>query len=113
MDELRSPALEAANDFFIRKGYEVLELDWKEGDAACDVIAREGDCLVFAFVSASTSGFVSVEKEREDLEKVAATYLASHPDTPDGPIRFDAAEIHVVADERAILRHCTDFLEVD
>ena len=115
MSELKNKAIKAASKFLDRRGYEVIEAEWKsEGDLSIDVIARDEDgTVVFCDVEARTS----IEKglpemtgagSRERREIAAAKWLAAHTEDDtlvDVSIRFDNIAMVLVGESRALLRH--------
>ena len=53
MSELKEKAIKAAEKFLERRGYEVIESNWKsEGGNSLDLVAREDDTVVFVDVYA-------------------------------------------------------------
>lgn len=83
-----------------RKGYTILERNWKLGDLETDIIAQTGNTLVFAEVKTRTAGGFkrpeeAVDKERQmRLATGANAYIRFHK--LDNPWRFDiiAIEMH-------------------
>ena len=47
---------QVAVDYLQRKGYEILERDWKSGHRDLDIIALDGDTIVFVEVKTRRSG---------------------------------------------------------
>lgn len=101
---------EAAARFLDRRGYDIVERNWtcKAGEA--DIIARDGEALVFVEVktrSSAEKGFpaeaVNAAKRRR-YERIAALFLQDY-DVVDVPVRFDVVSIMVVAPDRALIRH--------
>ena len=101
---------EAAVKFLTRRGYDILERNWKCFAGEVDIIAKDGDCIVFLEVKTRTGyekGFPSEAvngPKRERYEKMALAYLAAY-ETADIPVRFDVIAIVVVAPDRAVIRH--------
>ena len=100
----------AAARYLERFGYEVLDEDWACPAGEIDIVARDGDALVFIQVQSRTSfdrGFptcsVTPEK-RSCLEKIAMWYLRDY-EFVDIPVRFDEVSIMVIAEDRALIRH--------
>lgn len=102
---------DAAAAFLERIGMTVLERNWRTSAGEVDIVAREGDTLVFVEVktrrserAGSAEEAVSAAKQRR-LTRLASEYLR----TSDGPraseIRFDVVAIRVIAQDRALLRH--------
>lgn len=107
--ELQEKAVKAAARFIERKGYELLEAGWASPEGTqIDLIANDGDTLVFIDVTATEygeGGFEGGKVKRGDLEIAAASWLAVN--SPDGEIqvRFDIIDMLVVSTDRALLRH--------
>ncbi len=86
-----------ALDFLIKNGFQILEINWRHGRSEVDIIAKEGDILVFIEVKTRSSDafgqpeeFVSKSKEKQ-LTKAAAAYmdLTGH----EWEIRFDVVSV--------------------
>ena len=107
--ELQEKAVKAATRFIERKGYELLDTGWASPEGTqIDLIASDGDTLVFIDVTATEygeGGFEGSKVKRGDLEIAAASWLAVN--SPDGEIqvRFDIIDMLVVSVDRALLRH--------
>lgn len=101
---------DAAARFLHRHGYEIVERNWKCKAGEADIIARDGEWVVFVEVKTRTSiekGLPSeaVNKEkRHRYEKIAALFLSNY-DAVDVPVRFDVVSILVTGENRALLRH--------
>lgn len=111
MSNLNLKATKAASRFLEHRGYEVLETGWKCPAGTSDIVAEDGDVLVFVDVSARSSidrGFPTDSCSRETRtrrEMVALAYLAEHPDIAERPLRFDNVALLVVGPDRAMIRH--------
>lgn len=114
MLELKEKAVRAAGTFLARRGYEVLGTEWKSEDGGViDVVARDGDAIVFCDVVARRGLDKGMpgdggEASRERREIDAARWLgerADDPDLVDVTIRFDSISMLVVGEDRALLRH--------
>lgn len=108
--ELGSRGEEAAARFLVRRGYDIIERNWKCYAGEADIIARDEDTLIFVEVKTRKDcqkGFpaeaVSNEK-RAKYEKIALSFLADY-DAIDLTVRFDVISIVVVAEDRALIRH--------
>lgn len=108
--ELTLKGEEAAARFLSMRGYEILERNWTCFAGEADIIARDGDALVFVEVKIRCNprrGFpgeaVSAEK-RDRYEKMALAYAAECEEA-NIPVRFDVVSIVVVADDKAMIRH--------
>ena len=109
---------DAAARFLMRRGYEIVERNWTCPAGEVDIVAEDGDVLVFCEVKTRTSlkrglpGEAVTSEKRKRYEKIAAWYLRECGDRwdcgfnwDDRPIRFDVISILVVGSDRAILRH--------
>lgn len=110
MQELKNRAIQAANTFVTRRGYEVLDEEWgtPEEETRIDLVAKDEDTIVFINVKARANGDSLPDEniDRKRLETTAARWLAEHPDAgADMTIRFDAISMLVIGEDRALLRH--------
>lgn len=116
MSNLNLKATKAASRFLEHRGYEVLETGWKCPAGTSDIVAEDGDVLVFVDVSARSSidrGFPTdscSQETRARREMVALAYLSEHPDVTERLIRFDNVALLVVGPDRAMVRHHTNVL---
>ena len=101
---------DVAVGFLERRGYEILERNWKCPFGEADIIARDGDDVLFIEVKTRTGvakglpeDAVTKEK-RSRYEKIAASY-SLNIEGYDTPIRFDVIAIVVIENKRALLRH--------
>lgn len=100
----------AAARYLTHFGYEILEMNWTCPPGEADIIALDGDALVFVEVKTRTNinkGFpveAVDERKRSKYEKIAAWYLRDY-DQVDIPVRFDVVDLLVVAEDRALVRH--------
>ena len=107
--ELGQRGEEAAARFLHERGYEILERNWSCFAGEADIIARDGDTIVFVEVktrSSTQAGFPSeavTPAKRERYEKIALAYLADH-DFGEARIRFDCIAL-VVMGAHAVVRH--------
>ncbi|MBQ1450111.1 MAG: YraN family protein, partial [Eggerthellaceae bacterium] len=102
-DELKNRMLEATVAYLKARDYEILETAWTCEEGTIDVIAKDEGDLVLVNVAFSTSackGFPRENLKREELEKLAALYLATSEHVNVG-VRFDTIGIIAVAPDRA------------
>ena len=84
--------------YLIKKGYSILEKNYRAERGEIDVIAQDGDMIVFVEVkSSSHNGFGEPEarvdkKKQRQIGKVAAAYLSNH-NLNDVDCRFDVIAI--------------------
>lgn len=114
MRNLQERAVEATARFAERKGYEVIDSDWRgEGGSSVDLVAMDEDTLVFIEVSAHVGSEREMpsgpsEGSRGRREVAAAKWLSEHIADDwfvNRPIRFDAVDMMVLGDSGALLRH--------
>ena len=91
-------------------GLQVLDRNWRCRDGELDVVAREGDALVFCEVKTRRgTGFghpaeAVTPAKRRRLRRLARAWLASHDQhAPD--LRFDVVAVHVPAAGPARVTH--------
>lgn len=108
--ELGMRGEEAAARFLERRGYDILDRNWRCYAGEADIVARDEDTLIFVEVKTRKDcqkGFpaeaVNAEK-RTRYEKIALAYLKDY-DVVDLTVRFDVVSIVVVAEDRALIRH--------
>lgn len=100
----------AAARFLQRRGCEIIERNWTCFAGEADIVATDGETLVFVEVKTRSGikrGFPSeaVDRaKRERYEKIALAYVQSHC-TGEVAVRFDIVAIVVVASDRALVRH--------
>jgi len=86
-----------AEDFLRRRGYAILVRNYHARGGELDLVAREGDCLVFVEVKARrTRAFGTAEealtaRKRARLRYAARHFLSRH--RWDGPVRFDVVAL--------------------
>lgn len=88
---------ERALQWLKSQGYRIVARNWRWRGGEIDLIAREGDCLVFIEVKTrSDEGFGLPEEaltpaKRERLIRAARHYIATH--RPELDLRFDVVTI--------------------
>lgn len=102
---------DAAAAFLERIGMSIETRNWRSAAGEIDIVARDGDTLVFVEVKTRKSEragtaeeAVSAAKQRR-IVKLARAYLASDRADCEQGVRFDVVAIRVIADDRALLRH--------
>lgn len=111
--KLQERAIEAAAKYVERRGYDVLGTAWSpEEGISMDVIAKDGDTVVFIDVSARTGIDKGLPPEdlagsRQRMEIAAARWLSEQDDEEliNVSVRFDAIAMLVFDENRALLRH--------
>lgn len=119
MNNLSIKATEAASRYLGHRGYTVLETAWTCPAGTADIVAKDGDVLVFADVSSRNSaerGFPSEsrsKKTRTKRENIAIAWLAEHAEAANEAIRFDNIALVVIGKNRAMIRHHINSLGMD
>ena len=103
---------ELAEKFLTQKGFEILETNWRHRRAEVDIIAREGEILVFVEVKTRSSdhfgppeAFVTRQKEQL-LVRAAHAYMQKSGH--DWEIRFDIVSILRAGPEDYQIEHLPD-----
>ena len=87
-----------AADFLKKKGYKILEKNYKTYIGEIDLIAKDGETLVFVEVKTRVNDEYGAPSQAVDLKKqekyykVATEYLVKHKQT-ESLCRFDVVEI--------------------
>ena len=102
---------DAAAAYLERIGMEIVERNWRTRAGEIDIVALDGEELVFIEVKTRRSErtgtpdeAVSPAKQRR-VAKLATSYLVQAGIGADTAVRFDAVAIRVLAPDRALLRH--------
>jgi putative endonuclease len=98
-----------AADFLTKQGYKIIETNFRCKEGEVDIIAREGDFLVFIEVRTKTSRAFGTPEEsvtarkKAHLRNVAARYLESYDSQlPEWRIDFVAVELDRTGKTRRI-----------
>ena len=108
--ELGDKGEQAAARYLRLCGYEILDHNFVCPAGEADIIARDGDYLVFVEVKTRMHSEKGLPEEAVDAkkraryEKIAGWYLIDFDET-DIPLRFDVISIMVLNEDRAMLRH--------
>lgn len=108
--ELGRRGEDAAARFLFRRGYDIVERNWACNFGEADIVARDGNVLVFVEVKTRSScekGFPAEAvgpSKRERYERIALAYLSEN-DPGEAPVRFDVVSVVSVAPDRALIRH--------
>ena len=109
--ELGKQGEEIANEFLINKGFKILKRNWHFGRLELDIIAIDGDTLVFVEVKTrSTDYFVKPElsisnKQQSFLIKAANAFIETN--SYDMEARFDIVSI-VMHPQGKEIKHIDD-----
>lgn len=108
--ELGNKGEQAAKAYLERVGFKVLDTNWRTKAGEVDIVAIEGDTLVLIEVktrrtlSAGTAEEAVSPTKQKRLGRLAGAYLQQMERPPD-EVRFDVVTIHVLGQDRALLRH--------
>lgn len=99
-----------AAKYYERRGYRVLERNFRTRQGEIDVIAQKENTIVFAEVKtrsehaiAQPREFVTAQKQRR-LILAARRYLLLHPQWAESFLRFDVVEVILPEQGRPLLR---------
>jgi putative endonuclease len=115
MNSLGKRGEDIALRFFRKKGYRVVERNYRTPFGEIDLIARDGDILVFIEVKTRADiaygrPFEAVDRrKREKMRKVALSFMKRFP--AEVPARFDVLSIDMEAGREKI-EHIPDAFEV-
>lgn len=100
----------AATNYLITAGYEILERNWRCRVGEADIICRDGDTIVFVEVKTRRNIDAGWPEEavdgdkRRKYEDISLCYLAKH-DIDEVLMRFDVVSIVMLDETRASIRH--------
>jgi len=98
----------AAAGFLEAKGYVVVSRNYKRGKGEIDIIARDGDCVVFVEVKYRKNLAIGLPREavtatkRRSLKNAANWYISENQ-LADVDMRFDVVEI--IGSEQLEIEH--------
>jgi len=96
--ELGSIAEELAQDYFLTRGYKILERNFRSGPGEIDLILEKGGYLIFVEVKARRSLKYGLPQEavtlakQQTIRRVAEGYMQKKKKTAT-PVRFDVLAI--------------------
>ncbi|MCL2528849.1 MAG: YraN family protein [Coriobacteriia bacterium] len=99
--------------YLLDNGFEILERNWKCDSGEADIVATEGEALVFIEVKTRSKRYqglpeYAVTAERIDrYERIALSYLREKK-RPSGQVRFDVIAISMTGRQQCLLRHHRD-----
>jgi putative endonuclease len=101
---------QAAADYLSRQGYAILTRNLRTPHGEIDILARQGDLLVFVEVKTRTSrtfGFPEdsvTPRKQEHMLAAAGYYLQDHPESGDN-WQFDVISIERGPDREPVITH--------
>jgi putative endonuclease len=101
-----------AADFLQRQGYIILERDWKSGHRDLDIIARDGDTIVFVEVKTRRNRLFTDPETAVNFQKILNLQSAANHYIKfkhiDNPIRFDIVSVVGTEDRTPEIEHTKD-----
>lgn len=111
-NELGKQGEQIAKEFLIEKGYVILENNWRYRKGELDLIARDGQTLVFVEVKTRNDDFFATPEAAVTPKKermICATALAYMRKIDyDWAIRFDIIAIIIKGEKRCEIQHLED-----
>jgi putative endonuclease len=110
-NEIGQKGEKLAVEYLNKKGYQIIALNWRHRYKEVDIIAREGEELVFVEVKLRSTDYFGDPSEAVTLKKqkflieAANAYIESIDDEPE--VRFDIISI-VAANNGYEFEHITD-----
>jgi putative endonuclease len=103
-----------AADYLTQHGYELIEANWRNAQGEFDLIARQGDVLVFIEVRTRREGieaaFESITpRKRQILERTAYLYLAELELETDW--RIDVIAVTLASNGKPTVEHIENALD--
>jgi len=86
------------------KGYAILGRNFRVAEAELDLVARDGDTLVFVEVRTRRGGVAGAAalsvnaRKAQQLQRAAAWYIEEHPQHSDDPMRIDVVTVELRRD---------------
>ena len=103
---------QCAEDYLRRKGYVILERDWKSGHRDLDIIALDGSVLVFAEVKTRRNRMFTDPETAVDYRKIQNLKMAANHYVNyrrfDGDFRFDIVSVIGQNGELEEIEHIED-----
>ena len=111
-NELGKWGEQMAVDYLQRKGYVILERDWKSGHRDLDIIAMDGTTVVFVEVKTRSNQLFTDPVEAVGYQKIRYLQMAANHYVKyrhiDGEIRFDIISIVGSIGEEPEIDHIID-----
>lgn len=105
-----------AAEFLRRQGYAILAQNYRKRCGEVDIVARDGDTLVFVEVKTRSStifgkGYEAVDyRKQRKLTRIAEEYLVRH-DLCTSPARFDVISVHLASGGDSTVHHIPNAFE--
>lgn len=109
MKTFGSKGEDIAADFLKGKGYKILYRNYKTPLGEADIVARNGDTIIFIEVKARSTDsfgqpFEAVNFRKQEKLKRIALYYLKHNNRIESPVRFDVISI-LSKDGKAEVNH--------
>ena len=102
----------SARDYLVKKGYDILAVNYRYKRNEIDIIASEHGTLVFVEVKARADASFGFPEESVDEKKAERIRMAAeqyiHDEKWEGPIRFDIISVITEGGTRHSLCHFVD-----
>lgn len=105
----------AAENFLSNRGYKIIERNFSVRGGEIDIIAEDGEKLVFVEVKTRTSRYFGYPSEAvnykkiEHMKKAAEEYLRKNP--YDGEVRFDITEVYATVKDGMLFLDTINHIE--
>ena len=111
-NELGKWGEDVAADYLLRQGYTIVERDWKSGHRDLDIIAQDGDTVVFVEVKTRRNRDFTDPEMAVDYQKIrhlqqAANHYIKYRHI-DNDIRFDIITVVGTMNETPSIEHIKD-----
>lgn len=111
-NELGKWGEQIAAQYLEEKGYSILARDWKDGHRDLDLVAMDGDTLVFVEVKTRSKNFFNNPEEAVDWRKVRSLSMIASKFVKlyqiDADIRFDIVAVIGDGGSHFEVNHITD-----
>ncbi|MBQ8154542.1 MAG: YraN family protein [Prevotella sp.] len=101
-----------AAEYLQHKGYQIIERDWKSGHRDLDIIALDGDTVVFVEVKTRSNRMFTDPVDAVGYQKIRNLQIAANHYVKyrqiDGDIRFDIVSVVGSVGEEPEIEHIVD-----
>jgi len=108
-NELGKWGEEKASEYLANKGFRILERDWRIGHRDIDIIAIDGDELVFVEVKTRRNNYFMEPELSVNMKKMRSISLAANAYAKmhyvEMPIRFDIVTVLGMKDSNCQINH--------
>lgn len=111
-NELGKQGEAIAKEFLLQKGYKILEKNWRYRRAEIDLIAKEGETLIFVEVKTRSTNFFGEPEDAVTAKKEAmmteAAIAYMHQTDHEWAVRFDILAIIITSPDQYKVQHIED-----